>query len=1301
MAMESDVQSEEDKDNADLNVIETGEDESEEDEDVDFNPFFMKGSPSEEASSSLSSEVEGLDVDVVSSRSEDVVRSPVGVSDHVGGMVDERVGVSNEGEKESGTVHGVDKVSTSGANVVADDSEALLDLGDTRGKSKVDFDDEDAICKRTRARYSLASFTLDELETFLQETDDEDDFQNVDEEEEYRKFLTAVLKGGDGDDQGNVEGNDDDDEDDEDNDADFEIEIEEALESDVDDCVITSLNAEDIERTSLRPQTRQNRRQKTTSPSKKKGLKVEERPLRPLVPVMFRAPNASVPCLGTTFATNSSSTQCLPLNGFVDHQIGQLYCLVYEHVQLLIQVYSLCALDPSRQHIANQVKGLLAELLHKRDLVLTWRNVEYPDSCFAPPHVNSVSAQTQHYVPYSTVASDGTDDQGCRWLPSIGGPVLSVLDVEPLKLAGKYIDDVSNAVREHQKRCVETTNYLLEKQPLFPHPACSSPEIDCNATIGDDPSPNRSAVISNDKVPKKTLAATLVENTKKQSVALVPEQIAKLAQPFYPLFNSELFPHKPPPSSVANRVLFTDSEDVLLSMGMMEYNNHWKAIQQRFLPCKTEHQIFVRVKNRCSSKAPDNPIKTVRKLKTSPLTADEKALIEEALKTFRLDWTSVWRAVVPYRDPNLLPRQWRIAIGTQKSYKTPSSRKEKHRVYEANRRRRKTSAMDNSHTVSEEDNQMELCGPQCENGEDGTDKEAYVHEAFLADWRPFTAGLNAPKVFASNLNSRCLPGNLVPTRFCGSQEVPNHGNKETPSIRDHAQDFSVGSENSHPVIHKSFQAYAGSGYPPTRATSRAFGCESFLHSQNAQKPGITNVVKLAPELPPVKLPPAVRVISQASLRSSQLVSSTEVVHDKTRVLNPNSASVSSQKCESLNNKNRIEDKGAELDPQMHPLLYRSLEESHVPSFSVNNPSRIPTFSFFPAFQNQLNGHARQDPPLPVSATGLKSSSSKEMASTSSSLDFHPFLQRTSDVDPKSFGSDSTRSPLTTDLELSRDSFEEIGYRAGTDAAQLAAPSKPNTSNIDATDLDLGIHLSTSRKRKASSHEGAEMNPMVPSVSVGNSVEVAKGIASPDNSAARTDKLGHESNSCINDNVGYQPPLEIVMEQEELSDSDEELDDVEFECEEMTDSDGEEGSAAEPIVNTRLEEQENTTPATEINEQCSKPGTCDVSKASRAPRKRRTPTSCWLSLNSGDSNHAEQASAKITETSNGVLPRKSHSKRYSRRLIINPKISSAVQKGESSRLDPSRSSSRKHRKHRKQLVKAPDVKDSCTAKDAKV
>lgn len=61
----------------------------------------------------------------------------------------------------------------------------------------------------------------------------------------------------------------------------------------------------------------------------------------------------------------------------------------------------------------------------------------------------------------------------------------------------------------------------------------------------------------------------------------------------------------------------------------------------------------------------------------------------QGLKIYKLDWVSVWKFVVPYRDPSLLPRQWRIATGTQKSYKMDGFKKEKRRIYEANKRKHK------------------------------------------------------------------------------------------------------------------------------------------------------------------------------------------------------------------------------------------------------------------------------------------------------------------------------------------------------------------------------------------------------------------------------------------------------------------------------------------------------------------------------------------------------------------------------------------------------------------------------------
>lgn len=113
----------------------------------------------------------------------------------------------------------------------------------------------------------------------------------------------------------------------------------------------------------------------------------------------------------------------------------------------------------------------------------------------------------------------------------------------------------------------------------------------------------------------------------------------------------------------------------------------------------------------------------VRRMKNSPLTIEELQCIEEVvisvsadyllfhvefafayfpliptlmqgLKLFRHDWTSVWKFVVPYRDPALLQRQWRVANGVQPSYTKSDASKAKRRTYEAKRRKLKASMTD-------------------------------------------------------------------------------------------------------------------------------------------------------------------------------------------------------------------------------------------------------------------------------------------------------------------------------------------------------------------------------------------------------------------------------------------------------------------------------------------------------------------------------------------------------------------------------------------------------------------------------
>lgn len=118
------------------------------------------------------------------------------------------------------------------------------------------------------------------------------------------------------------------------------------------------------------------------------------------------------------------------------------------------------------------------------------------------------------------------------------------------------------ASKDFRKQYIESGyDSHVEKEPLFPFSSSvaeANSEVSSGAISG---AVNAVSTSPGQQQPKKTLAAMLVESTKKQSIALVPKEVAKLTQRFLALFNPALFPHKPPPAAVVNRVLFTDSED--------------------------------------------------------------------------------------------------------------------------------------------------------------------------------------------------------------------------------------------------------------------------------------------------------------------------------------------------------------------------------------------------------------------------------------------------------------------------------------------------------------------------------------------------------------------------------------------------------------------------------------------------------------------------------------------------------------------------------------------------------------------
>ncbi|PKI79049.1 hypothetical protein CRG98_000530 [Punica granatum] len=1164
------------------------EEDEDEDEDIDFNPF-LKETLSNETSSSLSSEVEGpedADCNVMkpfhtgvanSSHLTDELQScTLADSKHTGEELPLCTTVSQEEPCEEELQQRVPEASCQTENAIFQEEDHATKGGDFDGIFEneaahgekygvLSDDDEDAICKRTRARYSLVSFTLDELESFLQETDDDEDLQNFDDEEEYKKFLAAVLLGGDDDGPATPENGNIDDED-EDNDADFEIELEEALDSDIDDRQTDKTQNLPNDRSRRRPETRQNRRRSISSGNKNKLLEQAKRPLRPLLPLLPVGQNTSTPAANGRSLTADVTPGCSVfaadsgyISGFTPYQIGQLYCLIHEHVQLLIQIYSLCILDPSKQQIASQVQELILEIVDKRDQVLARRNVPYPADLFRAPYLmSSVSdgsrrLHQEQFVmePFAMNNAEGVNSasdrmeatgdvcpsnqhpenicasragssqmfQGLLSVPIIDGPVLSILDVAPLNLVKNFMDDMSIAVREHRRRRVESSyDIRAEREPLFLLPNfLSAAQVNGDGVRGELPADVNKGPSSSSQPYKKSLAAALVETTKKQSVALVPKEVAKLAQKFFPLFNQALFPHKPPPASVTNRVLFTDAEDELLALGMMEYNTDWKAIQERFLPCKSKHQIFVRQKNRCSSKAPENPIKAVRRMKTSPLTTEEMKYIQEGLKFYKLDWMSVWRFIVPHRDPSLLPRQWRTALGTQKSYKQNALRKEKRRMYEAERRRRKAADLGSwPHGSEKEDFRAEAGGGgDNSSGDDCVDdpEEAYVHEAFLADWRP---GISGP-----------MPNQPQRTQITEplNNQMAVEGQYHVGNI---PQYITQSNHLQHPFPASLFSMNQPDQTNPRIETER--------------------LVKLAPNLPPVNLPRNVRVLSQSAYRTHQHVVKVgpicetraayvpDLHQEDSRVVMERSAGVGEERFNST-------------ELQMHPLLFQVPVDGRLPYYPSNyTTSPSGSFSFFPGKQPQLNLSLFRSPnPMIHGPNSLTRSVTQDVNSTLSGIEFHPLLQRTDD------GERNLQSSV----------------RCDNNRGQLASGACPQSPLDKANELDLEIHLSsTSRKNKDLESRDKE-NLGVTFVADENSDPSCQPLENLPSAGALIERgsqeLLNDFDQSYEDAVDDQSHPEIVMEQEELSDSEEEFEEqVEFECEEMADSEEEDMSGTELV-----------------------------------------------------------------------------------------------------------------------------------------
>ncbi|XP_047094184.1 uncharacterized protein LOC124706564 [Lolium rigidum] len=607
--------------------------------------------------------------------------------------------------------------------------------------------------------------------------------------------------------------------------------------------------------------------------------------------------------------------------------------MIYEHVQLMIQTFSLSVLDPSKQRVAVDIKKMIVELVGHRDQALARKKTIHRQFCFERQHLKS--------------AIDAScESSQCQWNPVIRNPVMSILDVSPLHLALSYLSDVAASVVKHRKSLVDGTadKTHSRKEPLFASLVLSTGK-DAN-NVSQDKSNNvstASPALPGQLHPKKTLAATLVESSKKETIALVPFDIARLAQRFYPLFNFFLFPRKPPPAAMVQRVNFTDAEDGLLALGILELNSDWDAIQKRFLPCKSTRQIYVRQKNRTATNAPDNPVKEVRRMKNSPLSTEEIQRVEEGLKIFKNDWTSVWKFNLPYRDPAQLQRQWRVATGVQRSYSKSDSLKEKRRAYEAKRRKRKASMPD-----SRVDREQEADNDASEGVE--SDDDLYANEALLAD--------------TENRSVNMMQTGTRPDDECGAA----HGCFDQHSRNSLRCGLSAS--------YIPFSSCASDG----PSTKRVFdGTLDELQASQIGKEKGSHVVKLAPDLPAVNLPPSVRIIPQKEFDQNAAhfngtsdnaekdlfpvspPTFTECVYTQLNLFPDHSTSDRLEQHGTLNG-SVIED-GYEQDFLMHPL-------------------------------NENLSHSRNYDLFPFENVPVEKSNKQKAPANANTVDFHPLLQRT-------------------------------------------------------------------------------------------------------------------------------------------------------------------------------------------------------------------------------------------------------------------------------------------------------------------
>lgn len=425
----------------------------------------------------------------------------------------------------------------------------------------------------------------------------------------------------------------------------------------------------------------------------------------------------------------------------------------------------------------------------------------------------------------------------------------------------------------------------------------------------------------------------------------------------------------------------------------------------------------------------------------------------------------------------------------------------------------------------------------------------------------------------------------------GGNHPPTTNMHENPYALNHSQD-PYPSHLAH--VRRDALNTVQPNHPVPNMASKTSKSQVCLPPYRARRSNNAHLVKLAPDLPPVNLPPSVRVIPESAFKSVQCGSSVKVSaaessaghsgsqhlvtagRDKRNTTTENVANSHLEESHVLQ-----EERGTQSDLQMHPLLFQAPEDGHLPYYPLNcSTITSSSFSFFSGNQPQLNLSLFHNPRQLSRAVSCfnKSLKTKESTSGSCVIDFHPLLKRTEVANNNSVTTPSN-AHLSIGLERKSDQhenpFDAVQSKTSVNSGPFAANSIPSSINEKSNELDLEIHLSSSstKDRALGNREMAPPNPMQ-SMTVADSGDKT-GTQNNDSlyyqygeNCSQVVSNGHFSVQTTSniDDIGDHSHPEIVMEQEELSDSDEEIGEhVEFECEEMTDSEGEEGSGCEQIA----------------------------------------------------------------------------------------------------------------------------------------